>query len=85
MPPRNPLDAVAQIAAANGFKAVDLNKDTGTVTLLDNESKAQIAVKPSGRTLALTSKNPHRRISTEYRLYSRRETNLTSASADWVQ
>jgi hypothetical protein len=72
-------------AAKEPLEAVDMNKDTGTATLLNNQSKAQITVKLSGNTLALTSKNPHSRTSTEYRLYSRRETNLTSAIADWVQ
>jgi hypothetical protein len=84
---KDPLDAVGQIATANGFKAVDLNKENGTVTLQDNESKALISVKLTGQTLKLTSKNPHSRISNEYRLYSRRETNLTTAiaSEDWVR
>ena len=84
---REPLDAIAQIAAANGFKAVEMNKANGTALLQDNESKAQIGVKLTGKTLALTSKNPHSRLSTEYRLYTRRETNLTNAvaTADWVQ
>ena len=81
------LDAVAQIGAANGFKAADLTKETGTVTLQDNESNAQISVKLTGKILALTSRNPPSRLSSEYRLYTRRETNLTSAiaSADWGQ
>jgi len=84
---KEPLDAVAQIAAANGFKAVDMNKGNGTVTLQDNESKAQIGVIVAGQALRLTSKNPHGRLSTEYRIYTRRESNFTSAiaSADWVQ
>lgn len=83
----DPLDAVGQIAVTYGFKAVDLNKENGTVTLQDIESKALISVKLTGQTLRLTSKNPHSRISNEYRLYSRRETNLTTAiaSADWVR
>ena len=83
----DPLDAVGQIAVTYGFKAVDLNKENGTVTLQDSESKALINVKLTGQTLKLTSKNPHSRISNEYRLYSRRETNLTTAiaSADWVR
>jgi hypothetical protein len=52
------LDAVAQIGAANGFKAVDLNKENGTITLQDIDSKALISVKLTGQTLRLTSKNP---------------------------
>lgn len=84
---KEPLDALAQIAADQGFKAVDLSKDNGTVMLQDNQTKAQINVKLAGQTLSLTSKNPHSRTSNEYRLYSRRENNLTAAiaSADWVQ
>ena len=84
---KSPLDAIAQMGAANGFKAIDQNKEIGTVTLQDNECKAQIAVKLTGKTLSLQSKNPHSRLSNEYRLYTRRETQLTNAiaNADWVQ
>jgi len=82
-----PLEATAQIAVANGFKPIDMNQETGTVTLIDNESKAQISVKLTRENLQLRSKNPHSRISTEYRLYTRRKNNLTKviASPDWVQ
>jgi len=84
---KEPLGAIAKIAEAHGFKVADMKKENGTVTLQDSESKAQIAATLAGQILRLTSKNPHSRISTEYRLYSRRETNLTEAiaSADWVQ
>ena len=84
---KEPLDTVAQIGAANDFKTADMNKENGTVTLQDNQSKAQIGVKLTGQTLRLTSKNPHNRLSGEYRLYNRRETRLTTtiAGADWVQ
>jgi len=84
---KEPLDAIAQTAAANGFKAVDMIKENGTLTLQDNESKALISVKLNGQILRLTSKNPYSRISNEYRLYTRREANLTTAiaGADWVR
>ena len=84
---KEPLDAIAQIAAANGFKALDMNKGNGTVTLQDNETKAQIRVILAGQALRLISSNPHSRLSSEYRLYARRQSNVTSAiaSAEWVQ
>lgn len=84
---KEPLDALAQIATDQGFKAVDLSKENGTVTLQDSQTKAQISVKLAGQILTLSSKNPHSRVTTEYRLHSRRETHLTAAiaSADWVQ
>ncbi len=81
------LETISQIAADQGFKAVDLNKESGTLTLRDDQTKAQIDVKLAGQTLRLTSKNPHSRTSNEYRLHSRRENNLTAAiaSAAWAQ
>ncbi len=64
-----------------------MNQETGIVTSFDNKSKAQISVKPTHQRLLLTSKNPHSRISTEYRLYTRRETSFAKAvaRADRVQ
>ncbi len=84
---KEPLDAVAQIAAANGFKAVEMNKGNGTVTLQDNETKAQIRVILADQALRLISSNPHNRLSSEYRIYAKRQSNFTGAiaTAEWVQ
>jgi hypothetical protein len=64
-----------------------MNKKNFTVTLQDNESHAQISVKLTWQTLRLTFKNPHGRISRGCRLYTRRETNLTTAiaSGEWAR
>lgn len=84
---KEPLEAIATIATDLGFRTADLNKDNGSVTLRDDQTKAQIDIKLTGSTLSLNAKNPHSRVSNEFRIHSRRETQLTSAiaRADWVQ
>jgi outer membrane protein assembly factor BamE (lipoprotein component of BamABCDE complex) len=77
-----PLPDIAKIGEAVGMKAVGLDKESGTFTLEDIGSKAKIAVKLDGKTLHLTSRNPHSRLASEYRAYTKREYALTSNIAD---
>ena len=46
---------------------------------IPNGTKAKIAIKLDGKTLRLTSRNPHYRLATEYRAYTKREYALTSS------
>ena len=77
-----PLEAIVKIGEAAGMKAVAVNKEIGTFTLEDNGTKAKIAVKLVGQTLRLTSRNPHSRLASEYRAYTKREYALTNNIAD---
>ena len=77
-----PLDSIAKLGESAGMKVVELDKEAGTLTLQDNGSRAKIAVKLDGRTLRLTSLNPHSRLASEYRAYAKREYALTSRIAD---
>ena len=77
-----PLPAIAKIAEAVGMKAVGLDKGAATFTLEDIGTKAKIAVKLNGKTLHLTSSNPHSRLASEYRAYTKREYALTNNIAD---
>ncbi|MGH7888914.1 MAG: hypothetical protein ACREPG_13715 [Candidatus Binatia bacterium] len=77
-----PLDSIAKLAESAGMKVVGLDKEVGTFTLEDNGTRAKIAVKLDGRTLRLTSRNPHHRLASEYRAYAKRENALTGRIAE---
>lgn len=79
---KEPLEAVASLGEAAGFKATGMDKDAGTFTLEDPNSKARITVKLDGQTLHVTSRNPHHRLANEYRAYTKRESALTNSIAD---
>jgi len=78
----DPLDAIAKISASAGMKVVALDKDAGTLTLEDNGTRAKIGVSIDGGVLRLTSRNPHHRLATEYRVYSKRESALARRIAE---
>ena len=77
-----PLESIAKMGETAGMKVVGLDKQGGTFTLEDNGTKAKIAVKLDGKTLRLTSRNPHHRLASEYRAYTKRESALTTSIAD---
>ncbi|GEM_PF-1149278 len=79
---KEPLEAVAALGEAAGFKATGMDKDAGTFTLEDPNSKSRIAVKLDGQALHVTSRNPHHRLANEYRAYTKRESALTNSIAD---
>jgi outer membrane protein assembly factor BamE (lipoprotein component of BamABCDE complex) len=73
-----PLDSIAKLAESFGMKVVGLDKEAGSFTLEDKGTRAKVMVKLDGQTLRLTSRNPHSRLSSEYRAYAKRESALTS-------
>ena len=77
-----PLDSIAKLGETAGMKVVGFTKDASTFTLEDSGTRAKISVMLDGRTLRLTSRNPHHRLASEYRAYSKREYALTSRIAD---
>ena len=81
-PAKEPLESVAAIGESAGFKATGMDKDAGTFTLEDPNSKVRINVKLDGQVLRVTSKNPHHRLANEYRAYSKRESALTNGIVD---
>jgi len=76
------LESVAAIGEPAGFKAIAMDKDAGTFTLEDPNSKVRINVKIDGQVLRVTSRNPHHRLANEYRAYSKRESALTKGIVD---
>jgi hypothetical protein len=77
-----PLEAIAKLGESAGMKVVGLDKDARAFTLEDNGTRAKIMVKIDGQTLHLTSRNPHSRLTSEYRAYAKRESALTRRIAD---
>lgn len=79
---KEPLEGVAGLGEAVGFKATGMDKDAGIFTLEDLNSKARITVKLDGQALHMSSRNPHHRLANEYRTYTKRESALTDSIAD---
>ena len=82
-----PLDSIVKLGESAGMKVAELNQEAGTFTLQDSGTRAKIFVRLEGRTLRLTSSNPHSRLTSEYRTYSKREYALTSriTESEFVQ
>jgi hypothetical protein len=76
---KEPLESIAKLGEAVGMKVVGLEKDVATFTLEDNGTKAKIAVKLDGKTLRVTSRNPHDRLASEYRAFAKREYALMNS------
>jgi hypothetical protein len=76
-----PLAAIARVAESAGFRVAGLDKESGMLRLEDPGSQAKITVKLEGSRLRMTSINPQDRLSKEYRIYTKRESALTSALA----
>jgi len=77
-----PLPAIARMAEGTGMKVVGLDKDAGSFTLEDSGTRAKMAVKIDGQILHLISRNPHHRLTSEYRAFTKRESALTSRIID---
>jgi hypothetical protein len=67
------LESVMSAGEANDFRVVDADKSAGTFALEDSASNARIVVKLENHTLHITSNNPHDRLTTEYRVFTKRE------------
>ena len=79
------LQVVAGIGERNGFKVSRSNETPNTFKLEEPGSKASMTVTLENQTLHLTSNNPYDRLSTEYRIFVKRETafidNLSSSES----
>ena len=79
---KDPMESLASLGESIGFKAAGLDREAGTFTLEDPNSKAHIAVKLDGQVLRVTSRNPYHRLANEYRVYSKRESAFTNSIAE---
>ena len=69
----NVLEFVMRAAEANDLRVEESYKSVGILTLEDSASNARMVVKLENQTLHITSTNPHDRVTTEYRVFTKRE------------
>ena len=82
----NVLDFVLRAAEANDLRVAESDKSAGMLALEDSASAARIVVKLENQTLHITSKNPHDRVTTAYRVFAKRESAFIRkiSSADFL-
>jgi hypothetical protein len=81
------LEQLMSTGEFNDFRVADSDKSAGTFTLEDSTSSARIMIKLENQTLHIMSKNPHDRLTTEYRVFTKRErafiTKISTADFLW--
>jgi hypothetical protein len=70
---QNVLEAVISAGEANDLRVWGSDKTAGMVALEDTASNARLTVYLEPLTLHITSTNPHDRLTTEYRVFTKRE------------
>ena len=75
---QNVLDSIMRSAEASDFRVAQSDKAAGMFTLEDGTSNARVVVKLENQTLHITSKNPHDRLTSEYRVFSKKERAFTN-------
>lgn len=70
---QNVLNSVISAAEASDLRVWGSDKSAGMVALEDTTSNARIVVTLEAMTLHITSQNPHDRLTTEYRVFTKRE------------
>ena len=75
---QNILESVMRAAEANAFRVAESDKPAGMLTLEDGASHARVVVKLEHQTLHITSTNPHDRLTSEYRVFSKKERAFTN-------
>lgn len=81
---QEPLISLTAIAQSLGYKVLRLDNNTGAfkLELEDGPSGVAVTITLQGRTIHLTSRNPHDRLASEYRAFRKREAILMSRIAD---
>lgn len=67
------LEFVMRAAEANDLRVEESYKSVGMLALEDGVSNARMVVKLENQTLHITSTNPHDRVTTEYRVFTKQE------------
>jgi hypothetical protein len=70
---QNVIEAVISAGEASDLRVAESDKSAGMLALEDTASNVRIVVKLENQTLHITSKNPHDRLTTEYRVFTKRE------------
>jgi len=67
------LEFVMRAAEANDLRVEESYKSVGMLALEDGVSNARMVVKLENQALHITSTNPHDRVTTEYRVFTKQE------------
>ena len=70
---QNVLEAVISAGEASDLRVEESYKSVGMLVLEDSASNARMVMKLENQTLHITSTNPHDRVTTEYRVFTKRE------------
>ena len=83
---QNVLEAVISAGEASDLRVEESYKSVGMLVLEDSASNARMVVKLENQTLHITSNNPHDRLTSEYRVFSKKERAFTNnvSAADFV-
>ncbi len=84
---QNTLESVTRIGESSNLRVAGSDKASGTFALEDGSGKARINVKLENQILHITSRNAHDRLSTEYRVFAKRERAFADkiASAEFIR
>ncbi|MGE5818412.1 MAG: hypothetical protein ACM37Z_10340 [Deltaproteobacteria bacterium] len=84
---QNVLEAVISAGQASDLRVEESYKSVGMLVLEDSASNARMVVKLEDQTLHITSTNPHDRVTTEYRVFTKREHAFINkiSTADFLQ
>lgn len=80
------LEFVMRAGEANDLRVAESDKSVGMFALEDSASNARIVVKLENQTLHIASKNPHDRLTREYRVFTKRERAFINkvSTADFI-
>jgi hypothetical protein len=67
------IESVMRTAEANALRVTGPDKAAAIFTLVDEASNARMTVRLENRTLHITSTNPHDRLTSAYRVFSKKE------------
>ncbi len=83
---QNVLDSVVRLGEESEFRVAESNKPSGIFILQDGASNARLTVKLENQLLHISSENPHDRLTTEYRVFTKRESAFIHkiSTADFV-
>jgi len=70
---QNILDSIVRAAEESEFRVAESDKTTKRLALEDTSSNARTLVQLENQTLHITSRNPHDRLTSEYRVFIKRE------------
>ena len=81
------LEFIRSAGEFNDFRVADGQKSTGMFILEDSASNARIGVRLENNILHITSQNPHDRLTTEYRVFTKRERAFIAkvSTADFIR